>query len=248
MDYLRSWGVRFLDLFSPARSRRRETTATTQRPQRERQKHPPATKKRAYRIQKHYSSKPWISNGVKARAIRKTTTTHEELEDEWKQLSDECDTVSEYQHRRWGTNSGSEDEDKDKDTTEPPNSSDGATDTDGWAGKKGKYRGQGEEEEGESGFFEDGELGDSLANDEDDRKDAEMASMIRETINEIDTEGWSADELALYCRLRMRGREPMLPFHWRVDFETIPRRLFGDENKVMINSHCENTFRGWHTF
>ncbi|KAH0556912.1 hypothetical protein GP486_005301, partial [Trichoglossum hirsutum] len=217
-----------------------------QQSQKERQKPPPAIKERAFRIQKHYSSRPWISKRKGTRAVKSTTTTHEELEDEWKQLSDECDTVTEYQHGHWRAKSSSQD--KDKDAMEPSSPSVGTTDAGGKGRRKGRYGGQREEEKEEGGgeervFLEDSELGDTLVEDEDDRKEEERASMIQEIINEISTGDWSDDELALYCRLRMRGREPMLPLHWRVDFETIPRRLFGDENKVMINSYCQNTFR-----
>jgi hypothetical protein len=155
----------------------------------------------------------------------------EELEDEWRQLSDECDTLSEHQYRRWRS-LGLED-------TGNPTSFDGLADL-----KDEEQRGGQEGEEEGRGSLEFNGLDDTLVNDDEYRKDTERALMYQKIISEVDTEGWSNDELALYCRLRMRGREPMLPFHWKVDFETIPGRLFGDEKKVMINSYCQNTFHG----
>ncbi|KAI9773986.1 MAG: hypothetical protein M1839_001937 [Geoglossum umbratile] len=257
MDTLLSWGVRILDLVSPARKRRRESTAQPeqpQRPQREasapttRQKHPLTTTERVYRIRKHYRARPRLSKKVRARAIIATTTTSEELEDGRKRLPDRSDTSTEYQHKRRGAKPDSEDEEGDSANDQAPyDEAADIEDTDG-----GQYRIQGdsdeyeeEEEEGEEegkDFLEDSYLEDTLVDEEQGRKSAERDLMYQKIIEDVNPEGWSEDELALYCRLRMRGREPMLPRHWRGDFDTIPGRLFGNEG-VMINSYCQNTFR-----
>jgi hypothetical protein len=101
------------------------------------------------------------------------------------------------------------------------------------------------EYEGEDTRWGEEVLGDfPEESEEEDRKSAERDLMYQKIIEEVGPEGWSEDELTLYCRLRMRGREPMLPRHWRGDFNTIPSRLFGNEEGVMINSYCQNTFRG----
>ncbi|KAF3929646.1 hypothetical protein ABW20_dc0109404 [Dactylellina cionopaga] len=44
---------------------------------------------------------------------------------------------------------------------------------------------------------------------------------------EILTQGdWAQSEIALFRRLRRRGREPLLPAPWRLDFATFPEALY----------------------
>ena len=214
-----SWGVKFLDLLSPARKRRKDSAQLEQpqRPQRHQreastpiaqQKH---TTKRVYKIRKYHRSRSGFSKKLIARAAIATTVTRGEFED-----GDDA-----------------------KDQTPCGESAD-LQDSDGaqYGRSEGnnEYEAGWEEEETLGGFLEDSE--------EQDRKSVERELMYQKIIEDVRPEDWSDDELTLYCRLRMRGREPMLPRHWRGDFNTIPGRLFGNEKAVMINSYCQNTFRG----
>ncbi|KAF3907654.1 hypothetical protein AA313_de0206063 [Arthrobotrys entomopaga] len=49
----------------------------------------------------------------------------------------------------------------------------------------------------------------------------------REELAEILAQGdWDRSEIALFRRLRRRGREPLLPAPWRLDFATFPEALY----------------------
>jgi hypothetical protein len=41
-----------------------------------------------------------------------------------------------------------------------------------------------------------------------------------------DEEGFSPQEAALFLRIRKRGLEPLMPAHWKIDFPTMPSKLF----------------------
>ncbi|KAH0541318.1 hypothetical protein FGG08_004242 [Glutinoglossum americanum] len=242
------WGVRFLDLFAPARRRERETAL--QQPQRERRKHSTATREGIYRIRKQYKGRPWRPRQLEVRATEGVTMTHEELENEWKQQPNECDALSDYRSRSWeNLDSRGEIEGSPASQTNPtsPASPTSLENPISFGSsvhsKDGQEQQENRKEQEGPRFFEFDGLDDAtLINENEDRKDIERALMYEKIISEIDSEGWSNDELVLYSRLRMRGREPMLPTHWKMDFETIPGHLFGSEKKVMINSYCQNSF------
>ena len=75
--------------------------------------------------------------------------------------------------------------------------------------------------------------------------DAERA--IREDITQNITRrgSWTPDELFLFHKLNMRGFEAILPENWRLDFPTMPTRLFGTADQdVFISSLSGKDFRG----
>lgn len=47
-------------------------------------------------------------------------------------------------------------------------------------------------------------------------------------------EGFSADEVTLFQRIRRRGLEPLMPAHWQVDFATMPDNLFQDPGEQAV--------------
>lgn len=56
---------------------------------------------------------------------------------------------------------------------------------------------------------------------------------------------WSGADVVLFQKLSMRGFEPLLPNHWRIDFPTLPETMFTKNDKqVFINSVCDRDFRG----
>ena len=64
-------------------------------------------------------------------------------------------------------------------------------------------------------------------------------------IQQTDLNGWTADEKKLYRKICMRGFEPLLPDHWRMDFPTIPTIIFTRNDELTaINSACNEDFRG----
>ncbi|KAI9770593.1 MAG: hypothetical protein M1840_003184 [Geoglossum simile] len=220
MNTLLNWGVRFLDLVSPVRKRRKESAQPEQpqRPQRlQREASTPIAQRKhtidsVYKIKKYYRAKHRLPRNLIVRATKAATMIHGELEDE----------------------------DDAKEQT--PN--DEAADLGGPDDAQYGRQEDDDEYEGEDARWEGEVLGDfSEGGEEQDRKSAERDLMYQKIIEDVSPEGWSEDELTLYCRLRMRGREPMLPHHWRGDFNTIPSRLFGNEEGVLINSYCQNTFR-----
>jgi len=60
----------------------------------------------------------------------------------------------------------------------------------------------------------------TIADDEDADDEAWLIQELH------DDEGFSPQEAALFLRIRKRGLEPLMPAHWRIDFPTMPSKLF----------------------
>ncbi|KAJ6258957.1 hypothetical protein Dda_5852 [Drechslerella dactyloides] len=63
------------------------------------------------------------------------------------------------------------------------------------------------------------ELNGAAADDPEAREREEIAEMLAQN-------DWTSSEIALFKRLRRRGREPLLPAPWRLDFTTFPEPLY----------------------
>ncbi|KAK6335413.1 hypothetical protein TWF696_002191 [Orbilia brochopaga] len=63
------------------------------------------------------------------------------------------------------------------------------------------------------------ELTGAVAEDPEAKEREEIAEMLAQN-------DWTASEIALFKRLRRRGREPLLPAPWRLDFTTFPEALY----------------------
>ncbi|KAK6531545.1 hypothetical protein TWF281_008339 [Arthrobotrys megalospora] len=71
----------------------------------------------------------------------------------------------------------------------------------------------------------------------------------REELAEILAQGdWAQSEVALFRRLRRRGREPLLPAPWRLDFTTFPEALYapvGEQSFICaLTPSASMEFRG----
>lgn len=67
----------------------------------------------------------------------------------------------------------------------------------------------------------------------------------RYEVESADYTGWTEDEKTLFREISLRGFEPLMPAHWIMDFKTLPRRLFTeDDDDLMVSSVCGNDFRG----
>ncbi|EPS43296.1 hypothetical protein H072_2711 [Dactylellina haptotyla CBS 200.50] len=63
------------------------------------------------------------------------------------------------------------------------------------------------------------ELNSSSTDDAESQEREELAEILAQG-------GWAPSEIALFKRLRRRGREPLLPAPWRLDFATFPEALY----------------------
>ena len=67
----------------------------------------------------------------------------------------------------------------------------------------------------------------------------------RQALDAIDRTNWTAGEVQLLDLLSMRGFEPMLPTHWRRDFQTMPEHLFTDNlSQQIFHAIHGSDFRG----
>ena len=57
--------------------------------------------------------------------------------------------------------------------------------------------------------------------------------------------GWSDDAIALFQKIGRRGYEPLMPRIWALDFPTMPRGLFSEnDGEVFLKSVSGRNFRG----
>lgn len=57
--------------------------------------------------------------------------------------------------------------------------------------------------------------------------------------------GWSESAIKLCLKMETKGREPLLPKTWELDFESLPEALFSSrDDKVFIKSASRSNFRG----
>ncbi|KAK6363828.1 hypothetical protein TWF730_001235 [Orbilia blumenaviensis] len=80
-----------------------------------------------------------------------------------------------------------------------------------------------------------------LAEDSEAQEQAEIAEILAQG-------DWAASEVALFRRLRRRGREPLLPAPWRLDFSTFPEALYalvGEQSFICaLTPSASMEFRG----
>lgn len=61
--------------------------------------------------------------------------------------------------------------------------------------------------------------------------------------SEMRAAGWDDDYITLVQKIKMRGREPLLPQSWRFNFRSFPDALFALDNDAFIGSICNEHFR-----
>lgn len=73
-----------------------------------------------------------------------------------------------------------------------------------------------------------------------------QTEIARRKETEMHLEGdWHHDEAYLYRVISNRGLEPLLPFHWQLDFGNCPPSLFSNElNSTIINAQLGTDFAG----
>ncbi|KAK6356573.1 hypothetical protein TWF718_000924 [Orbilia javanica] len=80
-----------------------------------------------------------------------------------------------------------------------------------------------------------------LADDSEAQEQAELAEILAQG-------DWAESEVALFRRLRRRGREPLLPAPWRLDFTTFPEMLYapvGEQSFICaLTPSASMEFRG----
>ncbi|RVD84456.1 uncharacterized protein DFL_006205 [Arthrobotrys flagrans] len=80
-----------------------------------------------------------------------------------------------------------------------------------------------------------------LAEDSEAQEQAELAEILAQG-------DWAESEVALFRRLRRRGREPLLPAPWRLDFTTFPETLYapvGEQSFICaLTPSASMEFRG----
>ncbi|KAK6515662.1 hypothetical protein TWF506_007980 [Arthrobotrys conoides] len=80
-----------------------------------------------------------------------------------------------------------------------------------------------------------------LSDDSEAQEQAELAEILAQG-------DWAESEVALFRRLRRRGREPLLPAPWRLDFTTFPETLYspvGEQSFICaLTPSASMEFRG----
>lgn len=76
--------------------------------------------------------------------------------------------------------------------------------------------------------------------------DPEADRLAREQhADELRSQGWSECAVLLNSKLDARGKEPMLPKTWMLDFPTVPEALFSaSDDEVIVSSASGKDFRG----
>jgi hypothetical protein len=61
--------------------------------------------------------------------------------------------------------------------------------------------------------------------------------------SEMRAAGWDDDYITLVQKIKMRGREPLMPQSWRFNFRSMPDGLFAVDDDAFVSSMCNQQFR-----
>lgn len=62
--------------------------------------------------------------------------------------------------------------------------------------------------------------------------------------NELRADGWDDDHIVLVQKIAMRGYEPLLPYHWKMDWPFMPDELFAKDDDAFITAERGHIVQG----